>query len=99
MATNSGNKKLKIRSKKYFSFLTSYFLLFTKKIVIFLVRTYQIFLTPILGKHNCRFAPTCSQYMIEAIEKKGLIKGFFLGISRLLKCQPFSKKSGFDPVK
>ncbi len=33
------------------------------------------------------------------IEKKGLIKGFFLGISRLLKCHPFSKKSGFDPVE
>jgi len=37
--------------------------------------------------------------MIEAVEKKGLIKGFFLGIFRLLKCHPFSKKSGFDPLK
>jgi putative component of membrane protein insertase Oxa1/YidC/SpoIIIJ protein YidD len=37
--------------------------------------------------------------MIEAIEKKGLIKGFLLGISRLSKCHPFSKKSGFDPVE
>jgi len=37
--------------------------------------------------------------MIEAIEKKGLIKGFYLGIVRILKCHPFSKKTGFDPVK
>jgi putative component of membrane protein insertase Oxa1/YidC/SpoIIIJ protein YidD len=37
--------------------------------------------------------------MVEAINKKGLIKGFLLGISRLCKCHPFSKKSGFDPVE
>jgi putative component of membrane protein insertase Oxa1/YidC/SpoIIIJ protein YidD len=37
--------------------------------------------------------------MIQAIEKKGLIKGFVKGICRLLKCHPFSKKSGFDPVE
>jgi len=70
-----------------------------KKISIFFVRLYQIFLSPFLGNHNCRFTPSCSSYMIEAIEKKGLIKGFLLGTFRLLKCHPFSKKSGFDPVK
>jgi putative component of membrane protein insertase Oxa1/YidC/SpoIIIJ protein YidD len=37
--------------------------------------------------------------MIEAIEKKGLIKGIYLGFLRILKCHPLSKKSGFDPVK
>jgi putative component of membrane protein insertase Oxa1/YidC/SpoIIIJ protein YidD len=37
--------------------------------------------------------------MIEALNKKGLIKGFLLGIFRLCKCHPFSKKSGFDPVE
>jgi uncharacterized protein len=37
--------------------------------------------------------------MIEALKKKGLIKGFFLGVCRLSKCHPFSKKSGFDPVE
>lgn len=70
-----------------------------KKFLIFLLRAYQLLLSPLLGSHKCRFNPTCSNYMIQAIEKKGLIKGFFLGISRLLKCHPFSKKSGFDPVK
>jgi putative component of membrane protein insertase Oxa1/YidC/SpoIIIJ protein YidD len=37
--------------------------------------------------------------MLQAIEKKGLIKGFLLGMSRLSKCHPFSKKTGFDPLK
>jgi hypothetical protein len=37
--------------------------------------------------------------MVEAVEKKGLIKGIFLGTHRLLRCHPFSKKSGYDPVK
>jgi putative component of membrane protein insertase Oxa1/YidC/SpoIIIJ protein YidD len=37
--------------------------------------------------------------MIEAIEKKGLIKGIYKGSLRILKCHPFSKKSGFDPVE
>ena len=69
-----------------------------KKIAISVIKFYQKIFSPFLG-FNCRFAPTCSEYMIEAIEKKGLIKGFLLGISRLSKCHPFSKKSGFDPVE
>jgi hypothetical protein len=69
------------------------------QLAIFLIKLYQTLLSPLLGSHKCRFTPTCSNYMIEAIKKKGLIKGFFLGIFRLLKCHPFSKKSGFDPVK
>ena len=70
-----------------------------KKILISIIKLYQILLSPMLGQNKCRFTPTCSNYMIEAVEKKGLIKGFFLGIFRLLKCHPFSKKSGFDPLK
>ncbi len=70
-----------------------------KKIVILLVKSYQILLSPLLGSYKCKFNPSCSNYMIEAIQKKGLIKGLFLGICRLLRCHPFSKKSGFDPVK
>lgn len=72
---------------------------FLSKSLIFLVKIYQIFVARLLGGCNCRFEPTCSHYMVEAIEKKGLIKGFFLGCGRLLRCHPFSKKSGFDPVK
>ena len=70
-----------------------------KKLLILIIKGYQIILSPMLGSHKCRFNPTCSAYMIQAIEKKGLIKGLFLGILRILKCHPFSKKSGYDPVK
>lgn len=52
-----------------------------------------------MGQGKCRFHPTCSSYFIEVVNKKGLIKGSFLGILRILKCHPFSKKSGYDPVK
>lgn len=70
-----------------------------KKFLILLIKIYQKSISPLLGHHKCRFHPSCSQYMIEAIEKKGLIKGFYLGMCRILKCNPFCKKTGFDPVK
>jgi uncharacterized protein len=70
-----------------------------KRVAIVFIRIYQIFLSPILGSYKCRFSPTCSTYMIQAIEQKGFLKGFYLGVCRLLKCHPFSKKSGFDPVE
>ena len=59
-----------------------------KKIVLFLIRCYQVLLSPLLGGH-CRFYPTCSNYTYEAIKKHGLLKGIFLGGKRLLKCHPF----------
>ncbi|MBR2274256.1 MAG: membrane protein insertion efficiency factor YidD [Alphaproteobacteria bacterium] len=45
----------------------------------------------------CRFQPTCSEYMIEAIKKHGIVHGLYLGIRRILKCNPWGG-SGFDPV-
>jgi putative membrane protein insertion efficiency factor len=59
-----------------------------KNIVLFLIRCYQVLLSPLLGRH-CRFYPTCSSYTYEAIKKHGLFKGIFLGGKRLLKCHPF----------
>ena len=51
-----------------------------------------------LGSHSlCRFTPTCSNYMIEALEKYGTLKGLHLGIKRILRCHP-KGKSGYDPV-
>ena len=47
----------------------------------------------------CRFYPTCSTYMIQAIEKYGAFKGLALGIWRILRCNPFNKNCGYDPVK
>ena len=68
-----------------------------KKILILLVRGYQIFISPIMpGK--CRFYPTCSTYFIQAVEKYGPFKGSLLGIKRILKCHPFHE-GGYDPLK
>ena len=67
-----------------------------KKILIKLIEMYQ---TAPLNTHKmCRFTPTCSEYMKQALEKYGLIKGLKLGIKRLLKCHPFGKY-GYDPLK
>lgn len=59
-----------------------------KKIALFVIRCYQLFISPLFG-HHCRFYPTCSTYTYEAIKKYGLFKGTFLGGKRLLKCHPF----------
>lgn len=67
-----------------------------KKILIKLIKLYQVL--PLHSHSACRFYPTCSNYAIEAIEKHGSIKGTFLAIKRLLKCNPFNKKSGIDLV-
>ena len=71
-----------------------------KIIVIFFIKAYKKIISPILsccGIH-CKYYPTCSDYTIQAIEKYGVIKGCYLGIKRILKCNPFSK-GGFDPLK
>jgi uncharacterized protein len=62
-----------------------------------LLRLYRLCVSPYIPT-TCRFYPTCSSYMMEAIQKKGFLKGFFLGILRILKCNPFHP-GGFDPVK
>ena len=68
-----------------------------KNIVISTIKVYQKIPGP---WHNmCRHIPTCSNYMIEALEIHGLIKGLYLGIKRLLRCNPFNKKEyRYDPV-
>lgn len=70
---------------------------FLKKFMITLIRGYQRFISPLLG-NNCRFRPTCSDYSIQAIQKYGVIKGTFLAIIRILKCNPFHP-GGYDPLK
>lgn len=60
-----------------------------------LIKIYQ--LIPLRSHSMCRFTPTCSEYMIEAIKKYGTFKGIYLGIKRILRCHP-KGKSGYDPV-
>lgn len=67
-----------------------------KLILIGFVKGYQYLISPMLGS-NCRFYPTCSSYMIEAIEKHGAVKGIYLGVKRLLRCHPYSE-GGVDLV-
>ncbi|MBS5843398.1 MAG: membrane protein insertion efficiency factor YidD [Clostridiales bacterium] len=68
-----------------------------KKIFLKLIRFYQKNISP-MKKPCCRFYPTCSEYAIEAIEKYGAFKGFFMAVWRILRCNPFCK-GGYDPVK
>ncbi|MFO0939484.1 MAG: membrane protein insertion efficiency factor YidD [Pirellulales bacterium] len=65
------------------------------RFAIGMVRFYQRGISPLLGK-NCRFQPTCSQYMIEAINKYGLLRGVFKGTWRIMRCNPFCR-GGYDP--
>ncbi|KKN30742.1 hypothetical protein LCGC14_0830930 [marine sediment metagenome] len=66
------------------------------KILIGLIRGYQLIISPLMGA-NCRFHPTCSQYMIEAVSRFGTIRGFWLGLRRLSRCHPWHE-GGLDPV-
>ena len=67
-----------------------------KSIVILFVKCYQWLLSPFFGQ-QCRFTPTCSQYTIEAITKKGVVQGIFLSMKRIGKCHPWCE-GGHDPV-
>jgi len=67
-----------------------------KHIAIATVRSYQIIISPLFAP-CCRYAPTCSEYAIEAIQKHGM-RGILLAIVRILRCQPWNKNSGYDPV-
>ena len=60
------------------------------------VRGYQKFISP-LKKPSCRFYPTCSTYSLKAFEKHGAVKGLYLTIRRLLRCNPFNP-GGIDYV-
>ncbi len=76
-----------------------------KKLVITLIKGYQktsflhsqFFKTLFLTDAVCRYSPTCSNYMIEAVNRFGVGKGLYLGLKRIISCHPFSK-GGFDPV-
>mgnify|MGYP003328147276 FL=1 len=67
-----------------------------KKFFIYLIKLYQFTISPLLGT-NCRFVPSCSNYAIQSIKEKGVVKGIYFSLRRVLKCHPFGG-SGYDPV-
>ena len=67
-----------------------------KRLLLLLIRFYRRFLSP-MHAPCCPFTPTCSTYAMKAIEEHGALKGGYLAVRRLLRCQPFYKGSVYDP--
>jgi putative membrane protein insertion efficiency factor len=64
---------------------------------LFALGVYKSYLS-VLSAGGCRFEPTCSRYAYQAIERFGVLRGTWLGMKRLARCHPLSRKFGFDPV-
>lgn len=77
---------------KYFKFMGKT----ARKIFLAPVRFYQKHISSGLGAH-CNYTPSCSQYLVEAVEMHGILKGFILGVARLLRCSKYFM-GGPDPV-
>ena len=67
-----------------------------KTVLIEMIRFYRSFISP-LKPPCCRFTPTCSEYALQAIEKYGALKGSWLAVKRIIRCNPFCK-GGYDPL-
>ncbi|PYT53749.1 MAG: membrane protein insertion efficiency factor YidD [Acidobacteria bacterium] len=67
------------------------------RMALFALRFYKAYLS-MLFAGSCRFEPTCSRYAYEAIERFGVARGVWLGLKRLLRCHPLSRRFGYDPV-
>ena len=68
-----------------------------KAVLLTLIRFYRKHISPLFPP-RCRFTPTCSQYALQAIEKYGAARGFWLSLKRFLRCHPFYKGDYYDPV-
>ena len=67
-----------------------------KRAILRRIRFYQTAMSPLFPP-RCRYIPTCSEYALQAVEKYGPLRGGFLALRRLLRCNPFHK-GGYDPV-
>lgn len=68
-----------------------------QRVLILLLRGYKFAISPLLPS-ACRFRPTCSEYMMEAVARHGAMRGVWLGVKRLGRCHPFHQ-GGYDPVR
>jgi putative membrane protein insertion efficiency factor len=68
-----------------------------RALTLAILRIYKRWVSPLLPS-ACRFHPTCSEYMMEAVEKHGAARGLWKGVRRIAKCHPFHQ-GGFDPVR
>jgi len=67
-----------------------------RKLIVAILRLYKVVLSPMLPS-ACRYYPSCSEYMRQAVEKYGVARGLWMGAKRLLRCHPFHA-GGIDPV-
>ena len=67
-------------------------------LLIGIIKLYKLFISP-LFPGSCKFSPTCSSYFIDSLKAHGLIKGTYKSILRILRCNPWSRHGGYDPVK
>jgi len=66
------------------------------RILLVFIKTYQYLISPMLGP-SCRFTPTCSEYAVQALNRYGALKGFWLSIKRVGRCHPWHH-GGYDPL-
>lgn len=67
-----------------------------ERLLVGAIRAYQLTLSPWIGR-QCRYLPTCSEYAIDAIERRGVVRGSWLAVRRIARCHPWGG-SGYDPV-
>ncbi len=68
-----------------------------KRLLLYIIRLYRKYLSP-LRPPCCRFVPTCSEYALQAVEKYGAVRGGWLALKRILRCNPFYRGDIYDPV-
>jgi putative membrane protein insertion efficiency factor len=68
-----------------------------RKLIVAILRLYKLALSPLLPS-ACRYYPSCSDYMRQAVEKYGPARGVWMGIKRIARCHPFHQ-GGLDPVR
>jgi hypothetical protein len=68
-----------------------------QRVVIIALKGYKLAISPLLPS-ACRFYPTCSEYMMNAVQKHGVWRGVWMGVKRLSRCHPFHA-GGYDPVR